>query len=71
MRNMKCLLVPGVIVLLTGCSADSVKRIAYETLQNVRQQECMRNPAQDCGQQESYDDYRSKRDKLTEADSFE
>jgi outer membrane biogenesis lipoprotein LolB len=49
--------VPVVIVLLTGCSADSAKRTAYETLQNVRQQECIRNGAQDCGQRESYDDY--------------
>lgn len=71
MRILKCLFVPGVIVFLTGCSANSVKRIAYDTLQNVRQQECMRNLAQDCGQQESYDDYRSKRDKLTETDPFE
>lgn len=68
MRNMKRLLVPGVIVLITGCSVDSAKRTAYETLQNVRQQECMRNPGQDCGQRDSYDDYRSKRDELKQAD---
>jgi hypothetical protein len=68
MKNMKRLFVLGVIILSTGCSADSAKRTAYETLQNVRQRECMRNPAQDCGQRENYDDYRRKREALNEVD---
>lgn len=57
-----------VAVLLCGCSADTAKRTAYETLQNIHQQECMRNSTQDCGERESYDDYQRKREELNEID---
>lgn len=67
MSNMKFVLVPGVMVLLTGCSADSAKRTAYETLQNVQQRECVENSGLDCGQRDSYDEYRRKRDELKQA----
>lgn len=48
----------------TGCSSETVRRTAYETLQNVHQQECMRDRSMDCGQRESYEDYQSQREAL-------
>jgi len=52
------------ISLVSGCSSDTAKRTAYETLQNVREQECLKNPSADCGKRGSYDDYQRKRKEL-------
>ncbi|MFZ5524520.1 MAG: hypothetical protein ACOY9D_10645 [Pseudomonadota bacterium] len=54
----------AIVVLIAGCSTDQAKRTAYETLQNVRQQECLKNPSLDCGKRESYEDYERKRKEL-------
>jgi hypothetical protein len=53
-----------IIILTAGCSADTAKRTAYETLQNVHEQECLKNLASDCEKRESYDDYQRKRKEL-------
>ena len=52
------------IVLASGCSSDTAKRTAYETMQNVRQQECIKNPSLNCGKRENFDDYELKRKAL-------
>jgi len=44
------------IVLVSGCSSESAKRTAYETLQNVHEQECLKNPSADCRKRDSYED---------------
>ncbi len=49
-----------------GCSADSAKRITYETLQNVRQQQCQKEQAADCDKRQSYDDYQQQLKKSQE-----
>ena len=55
----------AIMVSTAGCSTDTAKRTAYETLQNVHQQECLKNPsASDCEKRESYDDYQRKRKEL-------
>jgi hypothetical protein len=54
----------AIVALTAGCSSESAKRTAYETLQNVRQQECIKNPSSDCGKRESYEDYEHKRKEL-------
>ncbi len=53
-------------VLLAGCSADEAKHISYDTLQNVGQMRCQKNPTADCPKQEGYDDYQKLR-KATES----
>jgi hypothetical protein len=57
------LLVPCLLAtfVFPGCSSDSAQRAAYETLQNVGQQDCRKNPSADCPKRESYDDYQRKR----------
>lgn len=48
-------------VVVSGCSSDTAKRTAYETMQNVRQQECNKNPSLNCEKRESFEDYERKR----------
>jgi len=54
----------AIIVLTSGCSGDTAKRTAYETLQNVHQQECLKDPSLKCEKRESYEDYEHKRKEL-------
>lgn len=54
-------------VLISGCNSDAARRTAFETLQNVRQRECLKNPSQDCGKRENYEDYQRKREGLDQA----
>ncbi len=58
------LLCAATIALIAGCSADSVKRTAYEMLQNVSERECLKNLGTDCEKRDSYDDYEHKRNEL-------
>ena len=64
MGNFVGILCLATIALTAGCSSVSAKRTAYETMQNVRQQECLKNRSSDCGKRESYDDYERKRKEL-------
>ena len=50
-----------VIVLpLFACSAESVKRTSYETLQNVQDIQCQKDLSVECPERESYDAYQRK-----------
>lgn len=53
----------SVLLLLVtqGCSQDSVKRATYETLQNMREQECSKTPSVDCEARERLEVYEDKR----------
>jgi hypothetical protein len=61
MNNFAGVLCLAFIALTAGCSSDTARRTAYETLQNVREQECLKNPAMDCGKRDSYEDYERQR----------
>ena len=52
------------IALVSGCSSETAKRTAYETMQNVRQQECRKNLSTDCDKRDSYEDYERERKAL-------
>ena len=49
-------------LLLHGCSSESAKRTAFETLQNLHEQQCAQDLSGKCPQRESYDDYQRKRE---------
>jgi hypothetical protein len=53
-------------MLVSGCSAETAKRTTYETLQNVHEQDCLKDPnsPSDCGKQDSYDTYQRQRKEL-------
>jgi hypothetical protein len=54
----------AIVALTAGCNADMAKRTAYETLQNVHERECLKNPAMNCGKRDSYEEYERKRKEL-------
>jgi hypothetical protein len=63
MNMFGCVLCLAIAALLAGCSSEAAKRTAYETLQNVHEQDCLkdRKSPEDCGKRESYEDYERKR----------
>ena len=66
MDKATCWLCLAVIALVAGCSTETAKRTAYETLQNIREQECLKDPnsPSECGKRDSYEDYQRKRNEL-------
>jgi hypothetical protein len=64
MVNFVRVLCLAIMVSAAGCSGDTAKRTAYETLQNTREQECLKNRSADCGKRGSYDDYQRQRKEL-------
>jgi hypothetical protein len=48
------------ILILYGCSADTVKRVTYNTVHNIGQQQCQKNLATDCKTQQNYDLYQNE-----------
>jgi hypothetical protein len=53
-----------VMALVSGCSSETAKRTAYETLQNIHEQDCLKNPQTECEKRENYEDYQRKRKEL-------
>jgi len=56
------------VQFVVACSTETAKRTTFETLQNLRQQECRENRGTDCQKRESYDDYQRKRQEATTHD---
>lgn len=56
------LLAVVIIVAMQGCANETAKRTAFETLQNMREQQCARDLSGKCPQRESYADYQRKRE---------
>ena len=54
--------IAGLFLMVAGCSSETVKRTTYETLQNIRQQECSRTPSVECEKRESMEVYEDKRE---------
>lgn len=49
------------LVTAVACSTESVKRTAYETLQNVREQDCQKHPSVECEKRERFETYEQQR----------
>lgn len=45
------------LLAVSGCSTDSAKRIAYDSLQNYSQLRCQKMPSADCPKGETYEEY--------------
>ena len=55
------------LVLLQGCSWDSAQRTGYETLETLRQRQCMEHPDWDCPESRTrYEQYQAERERLQE-----
>jgi len=51
----------GLLLFTASCSSESLKRISYETVQNIGAQKCAKELSSDCQAREPYDDYQRKR----------
>jgi hypothetical protein len=71
MNNFTAMLCLAIIALVSGCSSETAKRTAYETIQNIHQQDCLKNPQTECEKRDekrdSYEDYERKRKELEPA----
>lgn len=54
--------------LLAACSTETVKRTGYETLQNIRQQDCYKTPSVECEQRERMEVYEDRREEVEQVD---
>ncbi|MFC1588725.1 hypothetical protein ACFL3P_00465 [Pseudomonadota bacterium] len=61
MQRALVIFLTSLLMIAAGCSQELVKRTTYETLQNVRQQECSREPSVDCEKRDSLEVYEDKR----------
>ena len=61
MRRIGLWVMLGLMVFIHGCSSESAKRTAFETLQNMREQQCDQDLSGNCPQRQSYADYQRKR----------
>lgn len=56
-------------LLVEGCSLATWQRVGYETVQNVKEQQCQKNLPRDkegeCQQKENYDAYQKRRTELS------
>lgn len=61
MINNQLLLIAFAIFIVSGCSTETWKRTGYETLQNVKAQQCAKEPSSEaCSERESYNTYQDK-----------
>ena len=60
-------IVLSITMLSAGCSNESIKRSVYSTLQNVERSRCQANTAEQCPQQEGYDEYQQRREALEQS----
>ena len=47
---------------VVACSSESVKRGTYESLKSMERQECLKDPARECPEPESYNQYEKQRE---------
>jgi hypothetical protein len=67
MLKTRVLLVAGVILMASACSTESAKRTGYETLQNMREQECQKDLTSECEKRESYEAYQRNKKEVEES----
>ena len=54
-------------LLVTGCSWESVQHTSYETVESLRQQQCLHQVDSDCSMERTrYDEYQAERGRLQE-----
>jgi hypothetical protein len=49
------------VALLGGCSADGVRRVAYESVQGAGVEQCRKTQTPVCPAHDSYEDYQRNR----------
>ena len=52
-----------VLVCLTACSSEQLRRTTYETLKATERQRCLNEAYSDCPRQGEYDEYQQQRER--------
>jgi hypothetical protein len=60
MRATQLFVLAGVLIVISACSAETVKRTTYETLQNIGEVQCQKDLSANCSERESYEAYKRK-----------
>ncbi len=64
MRTTIMLLLTVIVITISACSKGSLNRAVYDTLWNIQEQKCQRNPETECPERESYENYQRQRQEL-------
>ena len=64
MKPGKTIILVILFCLTAACSSETVKRTTYETLENVRMNQCDKELSADCQNRQSYEEYQRKRSEL-------
>lgn len=66
MMRIALLLIPLSLIVMSGCSRDTVQRTGYETLRNMEQQRCLEQgtSTSPCPKGDSYEEYQRQRQEL-------
>jgi len=54
----------GVLLLVQGCSTQSMQRTGFETLHNVGEQQCLNREMRQCPDNPTYEEYQEQRREL-------
>ena len=60
MKDPQTFILMGMLITISACSAETVKRTTYETLQNIDEAQCQKEISADCPDRESYEAYKRK-----------
>ena len=52
-----------VLVCLTSCSSEQMRRTTYDTLKATERQRCLNEAYSDCPRQGEYDEYQQQRER--------
>jgi hypothetical protein len=53
-----------IFAVVQACTPDSLKRTTYETMENLKQQECQRDFSYECPERQHYEDYQRDKEEL-------
>lgn len=59
-RFIRAILISILLFTLSGCTADTAKRLAFDAVQDMRDQACQENMGIQCGERQSYDQYQQQ-----------
>jgi hypothetical protein len=62
MKKRFIFLLCATLLTMVGCSRENAKRIGYETVRNIGQQQCLKDYSADCPERDSYNEYERKRE---------
>lgn len=60
MRFIRVILISILFGNVCACSSDFAKRLAYDAVQDMRDQACQENRGRECSERQSYEQYQNE-----------